>query len=380
MVGGGEGAFIGAVHRAAAALDQEVTLVCGAFASDADRSRRSGASLGLPASRCYADYATMFAAEAALPADERMEFVTIVTPNNLHLAVASAAFKHGFHVLSDKPATTSLAECFALRDARAASGVLYGLTHPYASYPLIVEAAERVRSGQLGTIRKVLVDYTQGWLAEPIERRGQKQAIWRLDPKRAGLSCCMGDIGVHAFHLAELVTGLRTIELCADLNSVVAGRELDDDGAAFLRFDNGARGVLVASQICTGEENDLRLRVYGDAGSLDWRQQEPNSLWLKHAHKPTELIRSGGSGLAAATRAHSRLPSGHPEGYLEAFANVYRHFAAQVRAHGTSGAAAVAPRPVPGIEAALRGMAFIETVVAASKSAQKWHAFPSVTE
>jgi predicted dehydrogenase len=282
-------------------------------------------------------------------------------------------------VLSDKPATTSLAECLTLRDALENSGCLYGLTHPYASYPLIVEAAERVRAGQLGTVRKVLVEYTQGWLAEPIERRGQKQAMWRLDPKRAGLSSCMGDIGVHAFHLAEFVTNLRTTELCADLNSIVAGRELDDDGAAFLRFDNGARGVLVASQICTGEENDLRLRVYGDAASLDWRQQEPNTLLLKHAHKPAELIRSGGDGLGAAARAHSRLPAGHPEGYLEAFANVYRHFAGQVRAHGGGDSGGPAPRPVPGITAALRGMAFIETVVAASKSTQKWHAFPDVT-
>jgi predicted dehydrogenase len=380
MVGGGEGAFIGAVHRAAAGLDQAMMLVCGAFASDAARSRRSGESLGLPPDRCYGDFDSMFAAEANLPADQRMEFVTIVTPNDLHLAVATAAFKHGFHVLSDKPATTSLAECFELRDAQQASGCLYGLTHPYASYPLIVEAAERVRAGQLGTVRKVLVEYTQGWLAEPIERRGQKQAIWRLDPKRAGLSTCMGDIGVHAFHLAELVTNLRTTELCADLNSIVAGRELDDDGAAFLRFDNGAHGVLVASQICTGDENDLRLRVYGDAASLDWHQQEPNSLWLKHAHKPVELIRSGGLGLGAAARAHLRLPSGHPEGYLEAFANVYRHFAAQVRAFGDGGNGGPAPRPVPGIKAALRGMAFIETVVAAGKSAQKWHAFPNVTE
>jgi predicted dehydrogenase len=378
MVGGGEGAFIGAVHRAAAALDQTLALVCGAFASDPERSRRSGANLGLPPERCYGDYAQMFAAEAALPPGERMELVAIVTPNDLHLAVASAAFRHGFHVLSDKPATTSLAECYALRDALSASGCLYGLTHPYGSYPLIVEAAERVRAGQLGTIRKVLVEYTQGWLAEPIERRGQKQAIWRLDPKRAGLSSCMGDIGVHAFHLAELVTGLRTTELCADLNSIVQGRELDDDGAAFLRFDNGARGVLIASQICTGEENDLRLRIYGDAGGLDWRQQEPNSLWLKAANKPIELVRSGGPALSAAARAHSRLPAGHPEGYLEAFANVYRHFAAQVRAHGGNGNGDPPPRAVPGIKAALRGMAFIETVVAASKSPQKWHAFPNV--
>jgi predicted dehydrogenase len=378
MVGGGEGAFIGAVHRSAAGLDQTIELVCGAFASDAERSRRSGASLGLPPERCYADFASMFAAEAQLPTDKRMEFVAIVTPNDLHLPVATAAFGHGFHVLSDKPATKSLAECFDLREAQKTSGCLYGLTHPYASYPLIVEAAERVRAGQLGTVRKVLVEYTQGWLAEPIERRGQKQAIWRLDPKRAGLSSCMGDIGVHAFHLAEFVTNLRATELCADLNSIVAGRELDDDGAAFLRFDNGARGVLIASQICTGDENALHLRVYGDAASLEWHQQEPNSLWLKHINKPTELIRSGGPSLGAAARAHARLPSGHPEGYLEAFANVYRNFAAQVRAHGDGGSNGPAPRPVPGMKAALRGMAFIETVVAASKSAQKWHAFPDV--
>ncbi len=224
---------------------------------------------------------------------------------------------------SDKPATTTLAECFELRDAQRSSGCLYGLTHPYGSYPLVVEAAERVRR-RARHDSQVIVEYTQGWLAEPIERRGQKQAIWRLDPKRAGLSSCTGDIGVHAFHLAEFVTHLRTTEICADLNSIVAGRELDDDGAAFLRFDNGARGVLVASQICTGEENDLRLRVYGDAASLDWRQEEPNSLWLKHAHKPIELVRSGGTNFGAAARAHSRLPAGHPEGYLEAFANVYR--------------------------------------------------------
>jgi predicted dehydrogenase len=380
MVGGGEGAFIGAVHRAAAGLDRALTLVCGAFASDAERSRRSGASLGLPPERCYADYDSMFAAEAALPAGERMELVAIVTPNDLHLPVAAAAFAHGFHVLSDKPATTSLAECFTLRAALEDSGCLYGLTHPYAAYPLIVEATERVRAGQLGTIRKVLVEYTQGWLAEPIERRGQKQAIWRLDPKRAGLSSCMGDIGVHAFHLAELVTGLRTTELCADLNSIVAGRELDDDGAAFLRFDNGARGVLVASQICTGDENDLRLRVYGDAGSLDWRQQEPNSLWLRHTNKPIEQLRSGGPGLSASARAHSRLPAGHPEGYLEAFANVYRNFAAHVRARNDGNGASMAVPAVPGIEAALRGMAFIEAVVAASRSTEKWHAFPNVAE
>jgi predicted dehydrogenase len=375
MVGGGEGAFIGAVHRAAAALDGEYALVCGAFASTAERSRRAGEALGLPADRVYADYAAMFAAEAALPADRRMEVASIVTPNHLHLPVARAALAHGFHVLCDKPATLSLAECFELRDAVQKSGRLFGLTHPYAAYPLIAEAAERVRSGELGTVRKIIVEYTQGWLAEPIERSGQKQAHWRADPKQAGPSGCMGDIGVHAFQLAELVSNLRTTELCADLNRMVPGRTLDDDGTVLLRFDNGATGVLVASQICTGDENDLRLRVYGDVASLEWRQQEPNTLHLKPARAPVQQLRTGGPGLSAAARALTRLPAGHPEGYLEAFANVYRAFAAQVRGGGSG--AAVEPS-VPGIATALRGMAFVDAVVAASGSREKWHAFPEV--
>jgi predicted dehydrogenase len=378
MVGGGEGAFIGAVHRAAAALDQELTLVCGAFSSDVGRGRRSGESLDLPANRCYADFSAMFAAESALPAADRMEFVAIVTPNHLHLPVARAALQHGFHVLSDKPATLNLAECHELQTAIDASGCLYGLTHPYASYPLVIEAAERLRAGQLGTIRKVIVEYTQGWLTEPIEREGQKQAAWRLDPGQAGAAGCMADIGVHAFHLAELVTGLRVTALCADLNRVVAGRQLDDDGTALLRFANGAHGVLLASQVCTGDENDLTLRVYGDAASLHWHQQEPNSLWLKPARGPAQLLRAGSEGLGGAARARTRLPAGHPEGYLEAFANVYRDFAAQVRARA-SGATFAGPA-VPGIEAALRGMAFIDTVVAAGRSPQKWHEFPSISQ
>ena len=377
MVGGGEGAFIGAVHRSAALLDNEVELVCGAFSSDPERSRSSGARLSLPPERCYADYESMFEREATLPADARMEFVAIVTPNHLHLPVAAAALRRGFHVLSDKPATMSLAECLTLRDAVTKSGCIYGLTHPYTAYPLIVEAAERVRAGQLGTVRKVLVQYTQGWLAERVELRGNAQAAWRLDPARAGKSSCMGDIGVHAFNLAEFVTGLQVTELCADLNHVVAGRQLDDDGTALLRFANGAHGVLVASQICTGDENDLSLRVYGDAASLEWRQQEPNSLWIKHAHAPAQLVRSGATGLGHAARARSRLPAGHPEGYLEAFANLYRNFAAQVRARA-AGTSAPPHAAVPGIDAALRGMAFIETVVTASGSQQKWHAFPEV--
>jgi predicted dehydrogenase len=394
MVGGGEGAFIGAVHRSAASLDGDLELVCGAFSSDAERSRRAGASLHLDPARCYADYREMFASEGkrrtaargrpeknAANADngaDAMDFVVIVTPNHLHFPVAVAALKSGFHVLSDKPATVSLAECKKLRDEIAKSGLLYGLTHPYTSYPLIVEARERVAAGQLGTIRKVIVEYTQGWLADAVERTGNVQAAWRLDPARAGPSGCFGDIGVHAFNLVEFVTGLHVTELSADLNRIVEGRALDDDGVALLRFDNDARGILVASQICTGDENELRLRVYGESASLEWSQQEPNSLWLKHKHRPTELLRSGTAQLGMAARYHTRLPAGHPEGYIEAFANLYRVFGEQVRAHASGTTHAVAAAKVPGIDAALRGMAFIETVVAANASPQKWHPFPEL--
>ena len=378
MVGGGEGAFIGAVHRAAARLDNQLELVCGTFSSVAERGQRTAESLGLRAERSYSDFATMFAAEAALPADERMEFVAIVTPNYLHFPVAMAALERGFHVLSDKPATISLDECRRLRERVDASGRLYGLTHPYTSYPLVIEAKERIAAAQLGTIRKVIVEYTQGWLADPIERAGNAQAAWRLDPAKAGPSCCIGDIGVHAFNLVEFVSGIKVTELSAELNRIVPGRLLDDDGTVLLRFDNGAHGVLVASQVCIGEENGLTLRVYGDTAGIEWHQQEPNSLWLKHRSRPAELIRNGAAHLSAAARYHSRLPAGHPEGYLDAFANLYRNFAAQVRGAAAGTQARGGFAYVPGIVDALRGMAFIETAVAASASAQKWHPFPQV--
>lgn len=375
MIGGSDGAFIGAVHRAAARLEPRLELVCGAFSSDAERSRATGLALGLAPERCYPDYNALFAAETALPADRRMDFVTIVTPNHLHLPIALAALRHGFHVLSDKPATRTLAECQELEAALRATDRLYGLTHPYAFYPLVAEAAERVQRGELGTVRKVVVEYTQGWLTEPIERAGQKQASWRTDPDRAGQSGCFGDIGVHAFQLAEHVTGLRVVELCADLNRVVANRRLDDDGTALLRFSNGAHGVLIASQICAGNENDLRLRVFGDKAGLEWRQEEPNSLWLRPLDAPAQLLRAGGPGLGDTARTFTRLPAGHPEGYIEAFGNLYRTFAEQVRAHEAGQTAAAA---VPGIDVALRGMAFIETAVNAGASSQKWHPFPEV--
>jgi predicted dehydrogenase len=379
MVGGGEGAFIGAVHRAAARLDNQLELVCGTFSSVPERGARTAEILGLPPARNYADYRTMFAAEAALAAEERMEFVAIVTPNHLHFPIATAALLNGFHVLSDKPATISLEECRELARQVAASGRLYGLTHPYTSYPMVIEARERTAAAQLGTIRKIIVEYTQGWLADSIERAGNAQAKWRLDPRKAGPSCCIGDIGVHAFNLVEFVTGLNVTELCADLNRVVPGRSLDDDGTVLLRFNNGAYGVLIASQICIGEGNDLTLRVYGDAASLAWRQQEPNSLWVKHPNKPAELLRNGTTHLSTAARYYSRLPAGHPEGYLDAFANLYRNFAAQVRGFSAGSANRGSFAFVPGIADALRGMAFIETAVAASASDRKWHPFPELS-
>ena len=374
MVGGGDGAFIGAVHRAAARLDDALELVCGAFSSDPERNKRAGPALGLDPERCYTDFATMFAREAELPSDARMEFVAIVTPNHLHYPVARAALERGFHVLSDKPATISVAECRELGRLVESSGRLYGLTHAYTAYPMIVEARRRVAAGELGRVRKVLVAYVQGWLAEPVERQGNAQAEWRTDPARAGPSGCFGDIGVHAFNLAEYVCGQAVTSLCADLNRIVPERTLDDDGAAWLRFDGGARGVLIASQICTGEENALELRVYGDQAGLEWRQEEPNSLWIKPAHGPAQRLRAGMDYLDQATSEQTRLPAGHPEGYIEAFANQYRSFARQVAAHGAATAAA-ASEPVPGIEAALRGMQFIEAAVAASSSDRKWHAF-----
>jgi len=375
MVGGGEHAFIGAVHRMAAALDGQVELVCGAFSADPGRSRRAGASLYLPADRVYPDYHTMLAAEQALPAQDRMQFVAIVTPNHLHFPVAEAALRAGFHVLSDKPATLCLEEALRLREILAETGLLYGLTHTYTGYPLVAEARARIAAGALGRIRQVAVEYSQGWLASAAADTDNKQAAWRLDPARAGASCCMGDIGVHAANLAEHVSGLHIAALCADLASVVPGRVLDDEGAVLLRFDNGARGVLQASQVSTGEENNLRIRVYGERGGLEWAQQEPNNLWLKWPDRPAELLRAGGAYLGERATAGTRLPPGHPEGYLEAFANLYLAFAGQVRARSEGRSSAAPALDCPGIEEAIRGMRFIELAIAASSSAEKWHDF-----
>lgn len=369
LVGGGTDAFIGAVHRQAARLDGEWTLVCGALSRDPARAMQSGIDIGLPRERSYGDYASMFAAEARLPERERMQCVVIVTPNRSHLPIARAALAAGFPVLSDKPATATLAECRELADAVGASGLHYGLTHPYTAYPMIREARERVARGDLGRVRKVLVEYTQGWLADAIERRGNKQAAWRLDPAEAGVSCCFGDIGVHAFNLAEFVSGERVSAVSATLNRVVEGRVLDDDGGAMLRFAGGATGSLLASQVCVGEENNLRLRIYGERAGLDWQQMEANTLWFRPAGAPAVMLRTGMPEAGAAAMAATRLPAGHPEGFIEAFANLYREFGALLR--GGAGAAAVRDN-VQGIEAALRGMAFVEAAVASSADGSRW--------
>jgi len=371
MVGGGRGAFIGAVHRMAATLDGQIELVCGAFSSDPKKSRASGAELFISKNRCYGSYREMFELESRLPEGERMDFVTIVTPNFLHYPVAKMALQYGFHVVCDKPMTFNLKEAKLLAQLVKKSSRLFALTHNYTGYPMVKEARERVRSGQLGVIRKVVVEYPQGWLAHALEKTGQKQADWRTDPKKAGISCCMGDIGTHAENLAEYITGLKISELYADLSTFVPGRILDDDGSVLLRFKGGAKGVLMASQISAGEENALRIRVYGQKGGLEWAQEEPNSLIMKWPDRPKEIVRAGTVSLSIAASAACRLPAGHPEGFLEAFANIYRNFAGALRFKMKQERIPLPVLDFPDVNAGVRGMAFLEAVVASSKQS-KW--------
>lgn len=372
LVGGGPGAFIGDVHRMAARIDGEIDLVCGAFSSQAEKSAEAGRNLYLPETRVYESYTQMFAAEATLPADERMEFVAIVTPNHLHYPIAVAALEAGFHVMCEKPATFTLAESLQLKNAIEKTGLLFGVTHTYTGYPLVHEARERVARGDLGTITKILVEYNQGWLADT-EAESSKQASWRIDPKQAGISCCMGDIGVHAANLAETITGSNITRVLADLAAVVPGRQLDDDGSVLLRFENGARGVLVASQISVGEENNLTIRVYGTKGGLEWHQMNPNTLTLKWADKPAETIRAGWGYVGNTAQHNTRTPAGHPEGYLEAFANLYTNFSVAVKHARTHKSNGITPiTGVPGIEDAINGMAFIQAVVTSSADGNVW--------
>ncbi len=379
MVGGGRGAFIGTVHRMAAALDNEIELVCGALSADPEKARASGRDWYLPEERAYPSYEEMIRREATRPAGDRMDFVAIVTPNHLHFPVARAALEAGFAVISDKPMTFDLAEAVALRDLVRKTGLPFALTHNYTGYPMVKQARHMVRSGAIGDIRKVVVEYPQGWLASRLEETGQKQAGWRTDPARAGASCCMGDIGTHAENLAEYITGLRISELCADLTTFVEGRPLEDDGSVLLRFDNGARGILHASQVSIDEENGLNIRVYGTAGGLEWHQEEPNTLLVKWPDRPRQVLRTGrgyAEPLCAGAAAATRLPAGHPEGYLEAFAVIYRNFARVVRAHAEGRQPDPADLDFPTVDDGVRGMAFIETVVKSSASSAKWTPFP----
>jgi predicted dehydrogenase len=380
MVGGGRGAFIGSVHRIAAAMDGQMELVCGAFSADPDRSRASGEDLFLPANRVYGSYAEMFKREKALPEGERMDCVSIVTPNHMHYPVAKMALENGFHVICDKPLSFNLKEARALEALVRKTGLVFALTHNYTGYPMVKEARDQVRSGKLGKIRKIVVEYPQGWLASLLEASGQKQADWRTDPKRAGASCCMGDIGTHAENLAEFITGLQIESLCAELTTFVKGRKLEDDGNVLVRFKGGAKGVLYASQISIGEENPLTIRVYGEKGGLEWHQEEPNTLLMKWPDRPRQVLRTGGghSYLSAAALQATRIPAGHPEGFLEAFANLYKNFAAAVCVALSGKKVSADMLDFPTIQDGVRGMAFIETVVKSSKSNQKWTKMPAL--
>ncbi len=376
MVGGGINAFIGAIHRNAAFLDNQIELVCGCFSSHPEISRSSGKSYFLPEDRVYESYQEMFEKEAQLPEGERMDFVSIVTPNFLHFDPAMMALEKGFHVVLDKPLTFTLEEAKKLKGKLDETGLTLALTHTYAGYPAVKHARKLVAGGALGKIRKVYVEYPQGWLSSKIEDEGVAQAAWRTDPEKSGKAGCMGDIGTHAHHLSEYITGIKVTELCGELKTYVPQRRLDDDGAALLRFNNGATGVLMATQVAAGEENALKIRVYGEKGGLEWFQHEPNTLILKWVEKPMEVLRVSTSMDSDAATHNARTPGGHPEGYIEAFANIYRNFATTVMAKMDGKEPSPEMADFPGIEDGIRGMQFIDTIVKAGYNDDvKWVKF-----
>jgi predicted dehydrogenase len=375
MVGGCLSSFIGKVHRMAAALDNDIELVCGAFNADIALSKQAGDAYHLDGDRVYGSYEEMFAKEKQLPVGMRIDFVSIVTPNFLHYDVATMALENGFHVLCEKPMTMTVDEAKQLSDLVASTRLVFALTYPYTAYPLVKQAKYFVDQGILGAIRKVVVAYPQGWLSTPIETNGNRQAVWRTDPKRAGKSGTIADIGVHAQNLAEYITGQKISEVCADLTTFVAGRVLEDDANVLIRFENGARGILYASQISVGEENNLTIRVYGERGGIEWHQQEPNSLILRLLDAPMQILRAGDTGNLCPRAANgTRLPSGHPEGLIEAFANLYQQFAEAVKARDGGGEA----RDVEfaSVQDGLRGMLFIDAVVESAHSSHKWIKIP----
>ncbi len=376
MVGGGQNAFIGAVHRMAANLDGQIELVAGAFSADAKNSRTTGEQLFLNPRRVYGSYEEMAKAEAALPADERIDFVSIVTPNFLHAPVATTFLKAGFHVVCDKPMTLTLREAKSLRDTVRKTGKVFALTHNYTGYPMVKEARELVRSGKLGKILKVVAEYPQGWLLDKIEAEGQKQAAWRSDPKKAGATCCLGDIGTHAENLGRYITGLEIDSLCAEFTTFIPGRVLEDDANLLLRYRGGAKGVLHCSQISCGEENNLNIRVYGTNGSLAWHQEHPNELKFIAKNEPAKILRRGNAYLSAAAKKFTRLPAGHPEAFIEAFANIYLEAVAAIRAslEGKRGGSF----DFPTVDDGVYGMAFLETAVKSASSNAKWTKFANI--
>ena len=371
MIGGGPGSFIGAVHRIAANLDGQIELVCGCFSSKPEKSRATGESLFLPPERVYASWEEMLEKEALLPEGERMDFVSIVTPNHVHFAPAMMALDKGFHVALDKPMTFSLEEAKQLAAKVKETGKLFLLTHTYTGYPMVKEARHRVLNGDLGKVRRIYVEYPQGWLYNDCASTN-KQAAWRVDPNRSGKAGCMGDIGTHAFNLAEYITGLKATEICGELQTFVPDRLLDDDGAALIRYEGGARGVLMASQIAVGCENSLKIRVFGEKGGLDWRQEEPNTLILRWPDRPAEIVRTNNGYVSGISAYNSRVPAGHPEGYLEAFANLYRNFATALRAKLEGKEPAPEALDFPSAEEGVRGMRFIETIVSTNNTDAKW--------
>ncbi|HUH17694.1 Gfo/Idh/MocA family oxidoreductase [Albibacterium sp.] len=377
MLGGGTDAFIGAVHRRAAFMDGLVELVCGAFSVDPKVSKESGEALFVNPDRVYLTYQEMIEKESQLPADVRMDFLTIVTPNFIHFAPAKMALENGFNVVIEKPMTFSLEEAVELKEIVEKTGLTLALTHTYSGYPMVKQAKAMVANGELGKIRKVIVEYPQGWLSRLSEREGNSGAAWRTDPKKSGKSGAMGDIGTHVAHLAEYVTGLKISELNADLSIVVEGRMLDDDGNVLLRFNNGANGVLIATQIAAGEENAISMRIYGEKGGLEWNQQEPNSLFVKLLDRPVQVYRPGNAykepyTLSSFATHNTRIPAGHPEGLLEAFANIYRNFILTVSAKLNGETPTAEMLDFPQVDEGVRGMAFVDKVVESNSSNEKW--------
>jgi len=371
MVGGGRDAFIGGVHRLAMRLDGKIELVAGAFSSNPEKAKLSGEDLLLDSKRVYADYHTMAREESRLPAGERIDFVSVVTPNRTHVPVAKAFLEAGFNVVCDKPLAFDLDEALALREVVRKTGKVFALTHNYTGYPMVKEARELVRSGELGEILKVVAEYPQGWLIKPIEAQGHKGAAWRTDPQQAGAAGCVGDIGTHAENLGRYITGLQIEELCAEFTSFVKGRQLEDDANLLIRYKGGARGVLSASQISVGEENDLSIRVYGSKASLEWHQEDPNDLVVKYNDKPRRVYRRGNEYLSAVAKRFTRVPSGHPEAFLEAFANIYLGAARAIEAE-VNGQPIPPDCDFPTVDDGVEGMAFIATAVQSAKAGGVW--------